>query len=586
MSIELSRIASLLEALVKIPSYYVEGIALDQLVLTSNRSGVRSIWAMDLGSRELREIVKGPIAGMASPNPSSPYIVYARDITRGRELHRLYIYNLERGDTLEFPDIEPMRVISIGFNGEYLAFSGSTMETMSIYYGRVDGRCEKLVDLDKIVAVIDANDRYVVGFGHLRGDPRSYELYIYDLETSEAKIYTPREGSSNTGPMIYSSDKILFRSDYTGEQKLYFYDVETGEIEEVKYTYDDLVKYRPVEIINYRWDEEGRIWVIATRNGRAKLFLDGREIPTPEGMISGATVHRGKAYFAHSSLVSPHKVYSVDLETGDRELLIDNKLPEDIAEKMGDREHVFYRSHDGLEVPMYIVYSRKTEKPGPSVVYIHGGPWSLVSDSWRLTIAALVASGYHVLAPNFRGSTGYGDEFRKLDIGDPGGGDLWDVVYALKYGVDKKIVDPGRVAIMGYSYGGYMTLLAMGKHPELWKCGVAGASVVDWEEMYGLSDAVFKKFIEVLFDGKRELFRERSPITYADNIKAPLCIVHPQNDTRTPLKPVLKLMNKLLEHGKTFEAHITPDMGHVINTIDDAVKILLPALIFLKKHLQ
>ena len=155
-----------------------------------------------------------------------------------------------------------------------------------------------------------------------------------------------------------------------------------------------------------------------------------------------------------------------------------------------------------------------------------------------------------------------------------------------EYAVKSGIADPNRVAIMGYSYGGYMTLLAMSKHPELWKCGVAGASVVDWEEMYGLSDAVFKKFIEVLFNGKKELFRERSPITYADNIKAPLCIVHPQNDTRTPLKPVLKLMNKLLEHGKTFEAHITPDMGHVINTIDDAVKILLPALIFLKKHLQ
>lgn len=131
-----------------------------------------------------------------------------------------------------------------------------------------------------------------------------------------------------------------------------------------------------------------------------------------------------------------------------------------------------------------------------------------------------------------------------------------------------------------------MAYLAMGKHPGLWKCGIAGAGIADWEEMYRLSDAVFKKAIEVLFDGKHELFRERSPITYVRNVKNPLCIIHPQNDTRTPLKPVLKYINSLLEFGKTFEAHIVPDMGHRILNMDDAIKILLPALLFLEKYLK
>lgn len=139
---------------------------------------------------------------------------------------------------------------------------------------------------------------------------------------------------------------------------------------------------------------------------------------------------------------------------------------------------------------------------------------------------------------------------------------------------------------MGYSYGGYMTFLALGKYPEIWKCGVAGAGVVDWEEMYELSDAIFKKFIEVLFDNKKELFKDRSPITYVKNVKVPVCIIHPQNDSRCPIQPILKYVNKLVEQGNTFELHVVPDMGHYIKTTEDIVKILLPAILFLNKYLR
>ena len=194
----------------------------------------------------------------------------------------------------------------------------------------------------------------------------------------------------------------------------------------------------------------------------------------------------------------------------------------------------------------------------------------------------LVACGYHVVAPNFRGSTGYGEEFRRMDIGDPGGGDLQDVVHTGKWAVESGLAS--KVAIMGYSYGGYMTFLATARHPDVWCCGVAGAGVTDWREMYELSDALFRRFIEVLFAGRKDLWEERSPITYVENVRAPLCIVHPQNDTRTPLKPVLRYVSRLLELGRAFELHVIPDMGHVVTRVEDALKILLPALMFLEKY--
>lgn len=118
----------------------------------------------------------------------------------------------------------------------------------------------------------------------------------------------------------------------------------------------------------------------------------------------------------------------------------------------------------------------------------------------------------------------------------------------------------------------------------MWRCGVAGAPVADWEEMYELADAYFKQFEEILFAGKKELFKERSPLSYVENIKVPLCIVQPQKDSRTPLKPVLRFVQKLAEYNKTFELHIVPDIGHTISLDRKALaKFLLYTALFLER---
>ncbi len=95
-------------------------------------------------------------------------------------------------------------------------------------------------------------------------------------------------------------------------------------------------------------------------------------------------------------------------------------------------------------------------------------------------------------------------------------------------------------------------MLALGKEPELWSCGVAGAPVTDWNEMHKLSDALYRDFIEELFDKKEELFSDRSPITYVKNVKKPICIIASQNDTRTPIKPVLRYALELALPGIAF----------------------------------
>ena len=573
----------LLEKLVSIPLYAVVGFTSSWLVYASTRGGILSLWAVNPRSGEDRLLVPGPVHGYARPRHPDTKVIYIRDVARGRELHRIFSTDLQRGGEEVFVDAPPMRIFGLAYDGRRLAFSGATMSGMALYLAEESGEPCELLRPEGIMTPTDVSDRYIVGSGILSGDPRSMELFIYDLKEGRLRVYTPRRGSVNKAPRLYGS-RMLFESNYEGSSRLYVYDLGEDRLEKPVMEGSDYAEYSPVEHVDYGWTSDGRIWAVGVREGRSRAFVDGYLVPSPGGFIGSMDVSPGgEAYYSLSTLTSPPKIYAADLG-GSARVVIDNELPAELASRLGESRHIWYASDDGLSIPAFVVESRAAAKPGPTIVYVHGGPWGAVTDSWSMMIAGLVVSGYHVVAPNFRGSTGYGEKYRLLDIGDPGGGDLMDVVAARHWAVETGLAD--KVAIMGYSYGGYMTYLALGRKPDAWDAGVAGAGIVDWAEMYGLSDALFKKFIETLFDGYREnLMHERSPIRYVDRIRAPLCIIHPQNDTRTPLKPVLRYMAKLLEKNKLFEAHILPNVGHRIISMDDMTRLLLPAIMFLDRYL-
>ncbi len=581
--LDMKYISSIIMDIIRIPLFSLVGRTMDRIIYTTTEGEVVSIWSMDLDGGDRRRCVEGPIHGVAMPRPNSPYVVYTRDVTKGMEQHKIFYKDANNGEE-RLLDMEPMRIFSMAFDGSRIAFAGATARENALYLTKVGGSPEKLCVMDTVAFVSDIEDRYIVGFGNMGRNPYTYELFIYDLTKGEYEVYSPKQGSQNKYPQLRNG-KILFESNYEGKNRLYIYDPETREIKRVGFRYGDYERFDPVEHAAYGWTD-GDIWVKGKKNGRIRLFVDGREIHIPEGTIHGFPVFVGdRVYLAISNLMTPPRIIEVDMRENKVSIVQEASIPTYIKEKFREVKFVKYTSYDGLEVPMFIVLST-TETLGPTILYVHGGPWSEVMDSWSMAISMFVALGFHVLAPNFRGSTGYGDDFRTADIGDPGGGDLQDIIHAVKWAIDKGIADPERIAIYGYSYGGYMTYLAMGRYPEIWRCGVAGAGIVDWEEMYQMSDAIFKQFIKILFAGKKELLRERSPIEYVDSVSKPICIIHPQNDTRCPLPPIMKYIQKLMQKKVTFEAHILPDIGHAIVKMDDLAKIMLPTLIFLEKYMR
>jgi len=578
-----SEVIKLLEDLVNTPTHVLVGYGKgDLLVLRSDEGGFSSLWVLDVKSLSKKKIAKRPVSLEAEMPVKTNRVVYAVDVARGREQHVVYVVDLDRVEEEVQVDMEPVRVMSLVDTGERAFFTGATSEDVAIYMVE-DGKAEKLYKLPRGFAfVTSANEHMVTGYGVLAGNPFSMEVFVYNVQSSEFKVYTPKPGSVNKEPVITEKNKLVFASSAFTEERdiLVELDLEEEEFRELRLPGNDYYEYLPVEHVHYN-QYEGKWLIVGKRNGRTKIFMNGYEIAPISGVAHRAVYVNDKIYYSYSSLRKPSEVVELDVKHRTSRVILESRPPREVESVLGDVKFEKVRTPSNLDIPVWIIESSKAGRPGPTVIYVHGGPWAEVADAWRVTLIALVATGFNVVAPNFRGSTGYGEWFKKMNIGDPGGGDLEDVVAVTKWALETGLAS--KVLIAGYSYGGYMTLWAMSNEPELYDCGVAGASVVDWEEMYGLSDAVFKAFIDVLFAGKRELLRERSPINKAPNITRPLCIIHPQNDSRTPLKPALRLLSLLLERGKSFEAHIVPDLGHAINTVEDAMKILLPMVSFLRK---
>jgi len=176
-----------------------------------------------------------------------------------------------------------------------------------------------------------------------------------------------------------------------------------------------------------------------------------------------------------------------------------------------------------------------------------------------------------------------------MNLSDAGGGDLEDVAAGAEWLARRSEVDKSKIAIMGGSYGGFMTLIALTKKPRAFSAGVALVPVTDWLEMYKLSDVVFRKWMDELFEGppdKREKFyRNSSPITYVSQIKAPVLISCGRHDSRCPIQPVEKFVRKLQELHHPHEFRVQEKEGHGFARVDAEIQEVKTAIEYLTKEM-
>lgn len=200
------------------------------------------------------------------------------------------------------------------------------------------------------------------------------------------------------------------------------------------------------------------------------------------------------------------------------------------------------------------------------ILHVHGGPDLAMIEGFSAKSQAWLDHGFAYLTINYRGSTTFGRQFREQIWGNPGHWEVEDMVAARGWLVQEGIARPDRILVTGSSYGGYLTLLALGKRPDLWAGGMAVAAFADWAMQYEHAAEIVKAHTESLFGGtpeeRPEQYVASSPITYVENVRAPVLVIQGRNDVRCPARQMEEFEEKMRSLGKSIEVHWF-DAGHM-----------------------
>ncbi|WP_079127410.1 S9 family peptidase [Streptomyces sp. TP-A0874] len=327
-------------------------------------------------------------------------------------------------------------------------------------------------------------------------------------------------------------------------------------------------------LIEHSYQARSELWRYELATGELS------RLETPPGTVSEATARPdGSVEFLWSSAALPPEVRST---TG--RVVLDPpgvKAPASVA--------VTDAWVDGPGGPVHALVQRpEGAGPFPTVFDIHGGPTWHDSDAFASAPAAWVDHGFAVVRVNYRGSTGYGREWTDALKHRVGLIELEDIAAVREWAVASGLADPDRLVLSGGSWGGYLTLLGLGTQPEAWALGLAAVPVADYVTAYHDEMEALKAMDRTLLGGTPEEVPERfeasSPITYVDQVRAPVYISAGVNDPRCPIRQVENYVRRLAERGAPHEVY-RYDAGHGSLVVEERIKQVRLELDFVQCHL-
>lgn len=268
--------------------------------------------------------------------------------------------------------------------------------------------------------------------------------------------------------------------------------------------------------------------VVATTGGTPRVLVQPENgiCLMPQWSPDGTQIS-----FLHESPTLPQDLWVVNVGTGARRQLPSPAVRGRVAAALVQPEKIRYTTWDGLQITAYL-YAPTDREPGqrlPGIMLIHGGPTSQYLDNFQMMAQFFAQAGYVVMLPNIRGSSGYGKAFEKLNNRDWGHGDLKDVLAGIEYLKRLGFVDTDRMGITGTSYGGCMSMAAVGFAPGVFKAAIPMSGYGDWTHFYFEQELRHIKLMEYEFgpyEGNEEIYRKCSPIHSLDQATTPTFLIH------------------------------------------------------------
>ena len=400
------------------------------------------------------------------------------------------------------------------------------------------------------------------------------EIYRIDTATGRAENLTPNSKSASFASSLSPDGRTLL---ITSNEKGGYENVALLDVASKAVTWITDLKWEAGsndfspdgKWIAYVINEDGRqeAYVAPSAGGAPKQLAIPAGLNSLVGRPSTFSPDGSRLLVVHQSATEVADFWIYDLATGRARQLTHSAIASLDATPLPPSQIVHYKSFDGATISAFLWVPFNLERNGHNagIVLPHGGPTGQTVDTFSRNVVALVSRGYTVIAPNVRGSTGYGLAFQKMNFKDLGGGDLQDEVYAAKFLAATGYIDPKRIGITGGSYGGYMTLMAIGKSPNVWAAGVEQFGIVDWYSMLQHEDPALQEYEKSLLGDPvkdRAVYEAASPIKYLTNATAPLLVLQGENDIRVPKEEAEQVVTILKNAGKTVDVHYYPNEGH------------------------
>ncbi|HYY08718.1 MAG TPA: prolyl oligopeptidase family serine peptidase [Actinomycetota bacterium] len=569
----------------------------DRVAAVTTEDGSTQAWAWDLGSGERRLVSRGGVGAeevhMLPDGSGAVWWIDELGDERGRWMRTPFEGG---GSEPLIPDAIEGWAMGISLVERGVGVGLSTDEDYRVLVS-IDGGPAREVYRSKEAAGIGrewpqgggglSQDASLVCIRHSEhGDINRQALRVFDTRSGETVGDQVDEGR-RLEPVAWApagvGHRLVITSELTGIERPGVWDLDRDERVDVELPALD------GPVIPLGWAPDGR--VLAHHDpgeGTNRLLaVDPRsgeadEVVVVRGTINDAAYRPDGALWIRSdSSVDPPAVRDADGAT--ILALSEDPLPPGTRSRWtswrnpaGDTIHGFLTAPPGAG-------------PFPLIASIHGGPEWHHTDLWDPAVQAFVDEGFAVLQANYRGSTGRGTAFRETLRGNIGFPEAEDVVAGVDHAIDTGVADPGALFLEGWSWGGYLTTLLAGLHPDRWRAACAGIPVGDYVAAHYESAPALRAWDLAVLGGSPmdlpELYQERNPITYVERVRAPMLLIAGEHDSRCPLGQVMVYAHALRARDREVDVHLYPE-GHHAMKVEDRIAHTRMTIDFFRRHLS
>ncbi|MBW3660782.1 MAG: S9 family peptidase [Gemmatimonadetes bacterium] len=420
------------------------------------------------------------------------------------------------------------------------------------------------------------------------------DVMLFDVATAALDTLFAPEDRAAHGSFAWRPDGSgFYLSTNQGREfaGLATYDLSTRELEWVE------VPERDVEDVELSHDGTYLVWTtneggysaLHARDLRSGAPVASPDLPRGIHSVTWADEANVAAIYVEGPRV-PGDVWTWSPETGALHRATDSDAAGLDLTRMVIPEPHDFPARDGVTLHGLLYLPRESSGRPPVLLSVHGGPTSQARPDFDAVTQYLLTRGIAVFDLNYRGSTGFGRSFARLNDRRERAVEYLDMEDAVKWLAERELVDASRAAVMGGSYGGYLTMAAVTRLPEVFDAGVAFVGVSNWVTALEGASPQLKASDRIEYGDiddpeDRAFFESISPITHVADVEAPIMVVHGANDPRDPVEESDQFVRAIREHGGTVEYLRFPDEGHGIRKLENRLIAYRRIADFLERNL-